>query len=116
MPTTYEAELALLSGPQVARNHEGYSGSGFADYVNPTGDYIEFSITVEADGLYDLGFRYALGRSTSRPLQLAVDGEVITTIDFSSTGDWASWQEIIEQVQLTSGTHTIRLTATGASG
>ncbi len=32
--TTYEAEQAVLSGAVVASNQPGYTGSGFADYVN----------------------------------------------------------------------------------
>jgi hypothetical protein len=116
MPFTYEAELATLSGPEVATNHEGYLGSGFADYLNPTGDYTEFVIAVDADGQYDLSFRYALGAAANRSLSLTIDGEVITTLDFNSTGDWTNWNDVAEQVQLTAGTHAVRLTAIGTSG
>ncbi|WP_204137070.1 carbohydrate-binding protein, partial [Halomicronema sp. CCY15110] len=116
MSFTYEAELATLSGPEVATNHEGYLGSGFADYLNPTGDYAEFAIEVDANGQYELSFRYALGADANRLLSLTVDGEDITTLDFSSTGNWTNWNDLLEQVQLTAGNHTVRLTAIGTSG
>ncbi len=116
MSVIYEAELATLLGPRVATNHQGFSGSGFADYVNPTGDYTEFIVEVDANGLYELSFRYALGANANRPLSLTIDGAVITTLDFSSTGNWANWNDLTEEVQLTAGTHAVRLTAIGMSG
>ena len=41
-----EAEDAQLSGAVVATNASGYSGTGFVDYLNPTGDYVEWSADI----------------------------------------------------------------------
>jgi len=116
MSVTYEAESAILSGPEVATNHSGYLGNGFADYLNLTEDFTEFDIQVDAHDQYELSFRYALGATANRSLSLSIDGEDTTTLDFSSTGNWQTWNNLVEQVQLTAGTHTVRLTAIGTSG
>lgn len=118
-PTTvrYEAESATLSGAGVASNHPGYSAAGFADYVNPNNDYVEWSVNVAAPNNYELQFQYALGNSNARPLQLSIDGAVIETINFTSTSQWSSWstkQNI--RAALSAGQHSIRLTAIGDSG
>ncbi|RZM77913.1 carbohydrate-binding protein [Leptolyngbya iicbica] len=116
MSFTYEAESAILSGPAIATNHGGFSGSGFADYLNPTEDYTEFAIEVDATGQYELSFRYALGADANRSLSLTVDAQAIGILDFEPTGAWENWDELAAQVQLTAGTHTVKLTAIGTSG
>jgi hypothetical protein len=64
---TYEAEQAVLNGAIVATNQTGYTGTGFADYQNATGDYIEWTVNAAAAGSFSLQFRYANGGSTNRP-------------------------------------------------
>ena len=66
----YEAENATLSGPVAANQYGGYSGTGYADYQNATGDYVEFTLVANSAGTYPLAFRYANGGTADRPLQL----------------------------------------------
>jgi len=72
--TIYEAEDATLSGPTAANANGGYTGTGYADYANNSGDYVAFALNANASGSYPITFRYANGGATDRPLQLSVNG------------------------------------------
>lgn len=112
----YQAEDAILSGAVVATDNSGYTGTGYADYQNASGDYVEWSFQAPAAGTYTLGFRYANGDTAARPLAVTLDGAADGTLPFASTGGWTSWQVQSLVTTLAAGTHTVRLTATGASG
>ncbi|CAH1001168.1 hypothetical protein LEM8419_02076 [Neolewinella maritima] len=114
----YEAEDALLSGPRPAIDHRGFSGSGFADYIAATEDYIEWTVDVPATSPYNLLMRYANGSSAGRSLQLSVDGKAVSLESFRPTGSWKNWssRSMGPSVLLSAGTHRIRLTAMGDSG
>ncbi|SHH17885.1 Por secretion system C-terminal sorting domain-containing protein [Chryseolinea serpens] len=113
---TLEAENATLSGPVVSNIHAGYTGTGFADYVNATGDYVQWSASIAAAGSYTLTFRYALV-SGARPLSVSVNGTVVNaSLAFPPTGAWATWSTVTITTNLNAGTNTIRTTAIGSSG
>jgi len=118
---TYQAEDATLHGAIVHANtataaHAGFSGSSFVDYINPTGDYIEWTVPSCSGGSAIASFRYAL-QDDDRPLQVLVNGvEVIAALPFPFTGGWNQWGEASVTVPLTAGTNVIRLVVTGASG
>jgi glucose/arabinose dehydrogenase len=113
---TLEAENATLSGPAVSNIHAGYTGTGFADYLNASGDYIQWSASIAAAGSYTLTFRYALV-SGARPLSVSVNGTVVnTSLGFPSTGAWTTWSTVSITANLNAGTNTIRTTAIGSSG
>ena len=114
---TYQAESASLSGPVVASNHAGSTGTGFADYQNPSADFAEFTIDVPSEGQYVLDFRYANGSKAARPLDLSVDGQKLAgALTFAPTGAWTTWNNSSRTTGLTAGQHKVRLTATGSSG
>ncbi len=116
-PGAFEAEDATLSGPVVDNSQPGYTGTGFADYVNASNDYVEWSVDAGDGGDYDLNFRYAL-QSGDRPLEIQVNGQVIdSSLSFPSTGAWSTWDYVtIPMVTLQAGINSIRATATGSSG
>jgi mannose/cellobiose epimerase-like protein (N-acyl-D-glucosamine 2-epimerase family) len=114
---TYQAEGADLSGPVIASNISGYTGSGFADYQHGTGDSVAFAVDVPAAGAYALGFRYANGATSDRPLELTVDGRVVAErLSFAPTWSWRTWKDVVQQATLTAGRHAVRLTAVGFNG
>jgi hypothetical protein len=119
-PTHYEAEDATLSQASVATNHTGYTGTGFVDYVNTIGSYVQFSVTASQAGTATLTFRYAngvaSGASVNRPMNLSVNGGTAVLVNYPSTGDWNTWQTATVTVNLSAGTNTIRATATTANG
>ncbi|MEV0384714.1 cellulase family glycosylhydrolase [Nonomuraea sp. NPDC050643] len=113
--TTYEAENATVSQGAVESNHAGYSGSGFVNYDNITGSYVEFAIDAATAGQATLTLRYANGTTTNRPMSIAVNGAT-STRDFPGTGAWTTWQEATLTTTLNAGVNTVRATATTANG
>jgi uncharacterized protein YegP (UPF0339 family) len=116
-PLTLQAETAILSGPTVARNHAGFTGSGFADYQRASGDYVQFTVDAPSAGRYLLQFRYANGSASDRPMDLKVNGAAAPpALSFAPTGSWSRWSTSSATVTLAAGTNRVRLTAAGRSG
>lgn len=114
--TIYQAENAVLSGA-VVKTGQDSTGSGYVDYVNASGDFIEWRVNAESEGTYDLGWRYALGGSSNRPLELSVNGAVeVPSLGFASTGGFRRWKTANQSVALAAGVNKIRLSAIGKSG
>ncbi|MEJ2857765.1 MULTISPECIES: cellulase family glycosylhydrolase [unclassified Saccharothrix] len=115
--TTHQAESATISNGLVESNHSGYTGTGFVNYDNETGSYVEFTTTAPAAGTVTLTFRYANGTTTNRPMTITVNGTTTTTnLAFPSTGTWTTWQTATTTATLTAGTNRIRATATTSTG
>ncbi|MEU0567697.1 CBM35 domain-containing protein [Nonomuraea sp. NPDC005983] len=112
----YQAEDATLSQAAVATNHTGYTGTGFVDYVNTAGGYVEWSVQGQG-GPAVLVFSYANGTTGNRPLDIAVNGTVIAAnTAFQPTATWDTWATVQVPATLAAGTNTVRATATGATG
>ncbi|HTI28535.1 MAG TPA: discoidin domain-containing protein [Kutzneria sp.] len=116
-PVDYQAEDATISQGTAATNHTGYTGTGFVDYTNVTGSYVEFAVNAASAGTVPVTIRFANGTTTSRPMDLAVNGTtVVAGQAFNATADWDTWTTVTFQAPLTAGANTIRLTATTANG
>lgn len=115
--TTYQAENATIYNAVISNEHSGYTGTGFVDYNNVTGSYVEWTVNVASSGTYTLTFRYANGTTTNRPLDIYVNGsKVISNLAFNGTGAWATWSTQTANVSLNSGSNKIRATATTSNG
>ena len=113
----YEAEDATIFEGQVNSDHPGFTGTGFVNYDNVVGSYVESAVSVPAAGSYTLTFRYANGTSTNRPMDIAVNGSVtVPNLAFNPTGTWDNWTNQTTTVDLVAGTNTIRATATTSNG
>jgi glucose/arabinose dehydrogenase len=117
MPLTrYEAEDAELFGAEI-KNYRAGASNSYVDYANNVGDYIEWSVDAETEGSYALSFRYGLGSSGTRALELSLNGVVVPDLlSFDSTGSWDTWTTLQQNVDLLAGTNTIRLSTIGDSG
>ena len=112
----YEAEAAALTGVQVFSGR-GASGGQYVDFINPTGDSIEWTVTVPVAGTYRLAVTYQNGSSADRPLRLDVNGATAAaSVGFPPSGSWATWTSVEVTTSLVAGTNRIRLTAIGQSG
>ncbi|MFS8095537.1 PQQ-dependent sugar dehydrogenase [Lentzea alba] len=111
-----EAENASIGQGVVESNHAGFSGTGFVNYNNVAGSYVEYTINAEAGGEHDLTFRYANGTTVDRPVSVTVDGASAQTVSFPGTGAWTTWQTRTAKVTLKAGPNKIRATATTANG
>ncbi|WP_205853576.1 CBM35 domain-containing protein [Polaribacter filamentus] len=112
-----QAEDVLYSGALVSSDNPGYNGTGFVEFQNASGDYIEWVVNVAKAGRYNLTFKYALATGNS-PLEMEVNGATeMESLSFSATGDWAQWETVgITNQALNAGINTVRLTTVGSGG
>ena len=112
----YQAENARLAGPTIRRDNAGYNGTGYADFTNATGDFVEWTVNASAETTHRLTFRYANGSTADRPLELKVNGTVVKRVSFPKTGTWKDWRTVFADVPLQNGANSIRLTSVGSNG
>ena len=110
-----DAGFCAVDG-DIETEHEGYTGTGYANTDNATGNGIDYSINILASGTYTFVFRYA--SISSRPADLIIDSVTeVEDIAFASTGAWTTWDTTTAvQVTLTAGVKTVRLEAAGSEG
>jgi hypothetical protein len=117
-----EAEALALTGPGVASDHRGYTGSGFAAGFESSGDSLTFAVTAPAAGAFQLATRYANGvggdgQHVTRTLSVTVDGGAAQTLSLPVTADWDTWAVATVSLTLTAGRHEISIVRTaGDSG
>jgi hypothetical protein len=115
--TEYQAESGTISQGVVESNHAGFTGTGFVNYDNVAGSFVEFAVNSANAGSTALRFRYANGTTTNRPLTITVNGTVVSAnVAFNSTSVWTTWAEVTVNATLNAGGNTIRATATTAAG
>jgi hypothetical protein len=113
----YEAETAMISQGTVSSQHAGFSGTGFVDYMNVTGSYVEWTVSAQVAGQATLTFRFANGSTLNRPMDITVNGGLVADEKaFNPTGAWTTWTTTTMMANLNAGSNTIRATATTANG
>jgi exo-1,4-beta-D-glucosaminidase len=113
----YEAENATISQGTVANNHLNFSGTGFVDYTNVNGSYVEWTVSAASAGNATLTFRVANGTTVNRPMDISVNGVTVAAgVAFGPTANWDTWVDVNVTVPLNAGTNTVRATATTANG
>jgi hypothetical protein len=113
----YQAESATISQGVAESNHTGYTGTGFVNYDNVSGSYVQWPVTASAAGTATIVLRYANGTTTNRPMDIAVNGTVVSgALSFAGTGNWDTWQTKTITATVNAGTNTIRATSTTANG
>ena len=112
-----EAEAAARSGPKIATDQPGFTGTGYGDFVGASGEWIEWTVNSATARTATLDFRYANGSTGDRPLELRLNGTVLNSrLSFVGTGSWTTWRTVSVTVNLQAGTNRIRLTSVGSSG
>jgi endoglucanase len=115
--TGYEAEAATISQGVVESNHPGFTGTGFVNYDNITGSYVQFTVSATTAGATNVTLRFANGQTANRPMDITVNGTLVADdLAFGSTGAWTTWREATINTSLQAGSNTIRATATTANG
>jgi alpha-L-fucosidase len=116
-PTDHQAEDAVIGQGVVESNHAGFTGTGFVNYDNLVGSYVEFTVTAAQAGNATLTFRYANGTAVGRPMDITVNGTLAAGgVAFDPTGAWPNWTTRTLTVPLEAGANTVRATATTANG
>jgi glucose/arabinose dehydrogenase len=113
----FQAENATISQGLVESNHAGFTGTGFVNYDNVAGSYVQWSVSAASTGNAGLTIRFANGTAINRPMDISVNGAVVAAgLNFAGTGAWTTWQEQTVTVALNAGANTVRATATTANG
>lgn len=106
----YEAEEGTLDGVTSDNSHEGFSGFGFVADISDIGDSVTFTINVAVAGDYTIDMRYAMGEfgpAGDRTLSIYVNEEDQVQSTFVTTGEWDSWSNQTETIQLQAGENAI---------
>lgn len=111
-----------IVGATASRTYPGYTGDGYVDFRNATGDYVLFETYAHQDGNHLLNIRYANGSRTARRLTVDVGNSgTFYDVVFPSTGSWRNWREISIPVLLIGDPqfavlHEVRLSTDGHHG
>lgn len=104
----------------IDNNHEGYTGTGFANTNNAVGQYIEWSVYAPKAGTYHLQWRFANGTTTDRTATVTVGGvaqAVGVSFPGQGTNNWATWVLTSSvPVPLQAGHNRIQLIAETSGG
>ncbi|MEP0174872.1 MAG: CBM35 domain-containing protein [Paraglaciecola sp.] len=106
----YEAEEATLAGVTSDNSHEGFSGFGFVGDISDIGDSVAFTVNVAVAGSYTIDMRYAMGEfgpAGDRTMSVYVNDQDQVQSTFVTTGDWDSWSNQAETIQLQAGENAI---------
>lgn len=109
----HEAEEATLRGSaNVATEHSGYSGSGFAAGFGQVGASATFTTTVKRTGTQPVSLRYSNGPNPfegTKTVSVLVNGQEVEPWALESTGDWKTWATATRDLRLAKGVNTITL-------
>ena len=82
---------------------------GYYTGANATGEWLEYTVDVAADGQYTIDIRVCTPNS-GRKMHVELDGVDVTgTINVPNTGSWEAWQTVSTTANLSSGTHVLRV-------
>lgn len=109
-----EAEDAESHGLGTAKNHPGYTGTGFLEEWAGIGNYVAVQTSVETSGPFEVALRYANarggdGKLTTRTLGVSIDNQPAVQVQLAPTQNWDTWGVARVPVTLTPGHHTIRI-------
>ncbi|MEU8821265.1 family 16 glycoside hydrolase [Actinoplanes sp. NPDC048796] len=116
-----EAEWSGLSGStSVAKDHTGYTGSGFSAGHGAAGSATTFTLNVPSAGAYPISLRYSNGPNPAagtKTMSLYVNGTRVKQVSLADTGNWDTWAALNDTVTLRAGANTVSYRVdTGDSG
>ena len=117
--TVYQAEsYTSQSGNAVSSSFANYTGTGYVDFGNYSGTWLEWNnVSISTGGIKNLIFRYANGSTVNRTCNIIVNGTTVGTVNFVPyTTDWSNWMTASIAANLNAGNNTIRVTSTTAAG
>lgn len=105
----YEAEFASGTNTSTNTNHADYTGTGFVDGFEASGDSLSFGVYADASGTHQLRFRYANATGSTATRTIYVDGVAVGTLSLPSLANWDTWGTASLSTSLSAGAHTIRI-------
>ena len=115
IPGRIQAEDYIFQQGIELENANDTGGGQNIGYLD-VGDYAEYDVYVQNNGIYSISYRNASdGHSGGLKMQL-IDQEGNTqdihSVEFESTGGWQSWQTTSFEAFVPEGRYTLRLTIT----
>jgi pectate lyase len=99
----------------IETEHNGYTGSGYANTDNATGTGIDYKVNVLTAGTYSFEIRYAA--TSDRPANLLQNGSVVASnVALPSSGAWTTYATVTTSAYLNAGSSDLRLEATSSDG
>lgn len=77
-------------------------------------DWLAYQLEVTSPGVYEVTLRFSNGGKSAGQAALEIDDAVAATFSLPVTGDWQIWQSSSQNVQLTAGSHRLRVSCTGS--
>lgn len=105
----YEAEFGTNTGTSTNTDHAGYTGTGFVDSFDASGDSVSVDVQADVTGTYSLKFRFANATGGTATRTLYVDGTSVGTVNFANQANWDTWATSSFSTSLSAGKHTIKL-------
>jgi hypothetical protein len=100
----------------IDNNHGGFTGDGFVNTVNASGNGINWKVDFPKDTTYTFIWRYAL-EAGDRGANLLVNGQVLVSgISFPATGIWTAWGVTYTKTFINAGIAEVRLEAATSGG
>ena len=104
----YEAEFGTNTGTTTNTDHAGYTGTGFVDGFETSGDAVSVDTQADVTGSHVLKFRYSNGAATTATRTIQVDGVTVGTLNLPTTGNWDTWSTATLTTTLTTGKRTVK--------
>ncbi len=112
----FQAEDALIQNGVVKSSPGGFTGRGFVDTENVAGSFVQWTVNASRTGQTDVSFRFANGNNGDRPMDITVNGILVDTLDFPSTGSFSTYRVLTIRVSLLGGGNKIRATSRTGDG
>jgi len=110
IPGKIQAEEYFFNNGFGEENTSDVGGGLNVGWTN-VGDYLDYYVSVDEGGTYDVSYRIA-SESTAGQVELQLIGDEITslhTIDLPITSGWQTWETVTKSLNIPSGQHVIRL-------
>lgn len=112
VPSRIEAEAySTMSGIALEATQD-FDGLANVGWIDP-GDWLNYHIEVPESADYYIYLRVAGTANTS--LSLHENEELLTAIEFPSTGGWQNWKTIVAKVPLTQGKQKLKVYSIGGN-
>ncbi|HSH09035.1 MAG TPA: hypothetical protein VK995_01515, partial [Oceanipulchritudo sp.] len=112
---TLQAENESWSSGAVETEWAGFTGAGYVNTTNATGEWVEFKVSLLQPGTYRVDLLYALGGTGDRPHVISVNGQDAGTFTPSAT-EWTDWRIHSMNLAFHEGLNTLRVTGTTSGG
>ncbi len=92
----------------------GSAGPGYLEWMN-NGDWVEYTINVSIASTYSIEY-IITSPNDGAQIQMSLDNTLASTTDVPNSGDWFTFETLSGgSVDLTAGTHVIRLEASSST-